>query len=136
MIIKYIVTLILLIFFMSVQSNAEKLSLSNFMWEKRLVILSLDNSNLNFLKKTKQFIVNNLCGFNDRNLEFISFQNGVNKNYQTPTFIKNQNGFWLVGYDGQIKLYSKNLSFLSTFFDEIDTMPMRIDEMSSSQNNC
>ena len=136
MIIKYIVTLILLIFFMSVQSNAEKLSLSTFMWEKRLVILSLDNSNLNFLKKTKQFIANNLCEFNDRNLEFIPFQNGINKNYQTPTYIKNQNGFWLVGYDGQVKLYSKNLSFLSTFFDEIDTMPMRIDEMSSSQNNC
>ena len=136
MIIKYIVTLILLIFFMSVQSNAEKLSLSTFMWEKRLVILSLDNSNLNFLKKTKNFIDNNLCEFNDRNLEFISFQNGINKNYQTPTYIKNQNGFWLVGYDGQVKLYSKNLSFLSTFFDEIDTMPMRIDEMSTSQNNC
>ena len=136
MIIKYIVTLILLIFFMSVQSNAEKLSLSTFMWEKRLVILSLDNSNLNFLKKTIDFIDNNLCEFNDRNLEFISFQNGINKNYQTPTYIKNQNGFWLVGYDGQVKLYSKNLSFLSTFFDEIDTMPMRIDEMSSSQNNC
>lgn len=136
MIIKYIVTLILLIFFMSVQSNAEKLSLSTFMWEKRLVILSLDNSNLNFLKKTKQFIANNLCDFNDRNLEFIPFQNGINKNYQTPTYIKNQNGFWLVGYDGQVKLYSKDLSFLSTFFDEIDTMPMRIDEMSSSQNNC
>ena len=136
MIIKYIVTLILLIFFMSVQSNAEKLSLSTFMWEKRLVILSLDNSNLNFLEKTKQFIANNLCDFNDRNLEFISFQNGINKNYQTPTYIKNQNGFWLVGYDGQVKLYSKDLSFLSTFFDEIDTMPMRIDEMSSSQNNC
>ena len=136
MIIKYIVTLILLIFFMSVQSNAEKLSLSTFMWEKRLVILSLDNSNLNFLKKTKYFIDINLCEFNDRNLEFISFQNGINKNYQTPTYIKNQNGFWLVGYDGQVKLYSKNLSFLSTFFYEIDTMPMRIDEMSSSQNNC
>ena len=136
MIIKYIVTLILLIFFMSVQSNAEKLSLSTFMWEKRLVILSLDNSNLNFLKKTKQFIANNLCDFNDRNLEFIPFQNGINKNYQTPTYIKNQNGFWLVGYDGQVKIYSKDLSFLSTFFDEIDTMPMRIDEMSSSQNNC
>ena len=136
MIIKYIVTLILLIFFMSVQSNAEKLSLSNFMWEKRLVILSLDNSNLNFLKKTKQFIANNLCDFNYRNLEFITFQNGINKNYQTPTYIKNQNGFWLVGYDGQVKIYSKDLSFLSTFFDEIDTMPMRIDEMSSSQNNC
>ena len=136
MIIKYIVTLILLIFFMSVQSNAEKLSLSTFMWEKRLVILSLDNSNLNFLKKTKHFIDNNLCEFNDRNLEFISFQNGINKKYQTPTYIKNQNGFWLVGYDGQVKLYSRDLSFLSTFFDEIDTMPMRIDEMSSSQNNC
>ena len=133
---KYYIIATLLIFFMADRTNADKLSLSNFMWEKRLVILSLDNSNLNFLKKTKQFIANNLCDFNDRNLEFISFQNGTNKNYQTPNYIKKQIGFWLIGYDGQVKLYSRDLSFLRTFFDEIDTMPMRIDEMSSSQNNC
>ena len=133
---KYLIISTLLIFFMADRTNAEKLSLSTFMWEKRLIILSTDNSNLNFLEKTKHFIENNLCEFNDRNLEFISFQNGINKNYQTPTYIKNKKGFWLVGYDAQVKLYSRDLSFLSTFFDEIDTMPMRIDEMSSSQNNC
>ena len=136
MIIKYIVTLILLIFFMSVQSNAEKLSLSTFMWEKRLVILAINNSNLSFLEKTQQFINNNLCEFKDRNLKFIPYQNSINKNYQTPKYIKNQYGFWLVGYDGQVKLHSKELSFLNMFFEEIDTMPMRKDEMSASQKNC
>jgi len=136
MIIRYIVTLILLIFFMSVQSNAEKLSLSTFMWDKRLVILAINNSNLSFLGKTQQFINNNLCEFNDRNLKFISYQESINKDYQTPTYIKNQYGFWLVGYDGQVKIYSKELSFLNMFLDEIDTMPMRKDEMSSSQKNC
>ena len=136
MIIRYIVTLILLIFFMSVQSNAEKLSLSTFMWEKRLVILAINNSNLSFLEKTQQFINNNLCEFNDRNLKFISYQESINKDYQTPTYIKNQYGFWLVGYDGQVKIHSKELSFLNMFLDEIDTMPMRKDEMSSSQKNC
>ena len=136
MIIRYIVTLILLIFFMSVQSNAEKLSLSTFMWDKRLVILAINNSNLSFLEKTQQFINNNLCEFNDRNLKFISYQESINKDYQTPTYIKNQYGFWLVGYDGQVKIYSKELSFLNMFLDKIDTMPMRKDEMSSSQKNC
>ncbi len=136
MIIRYIVTLILLIFFMSVQSNAEKLSLSTFMWEKRLVILAINNSNLSFFEKTQQFINNNLCEFNDRNLKFISYQESINKDYQTPTYIKNQYGFWLVGYDGQVKIYSKELSFLNMFLDKIDTMPMRKDEMSSSQKNC
>ena len=136
MIINYIVTLILLIFFMSVQSNAEKLSLSTFMWEKRLVILAINNSNLSFLEKTQQFINNNLCEFKDRNLKFIPYQNSINKDYQTPTYIKNQYGFWLVGYDGQVKLHSKKLSFLNIFFEEIDTMPMRKDEMSASQKNC
>ena len=76
---KYYIIATLLIFFMADRTNADKLSLSNFMWEKRLVILSLDNSNLNFLKKTKQFIANHLCDFNDRNLEFITFQNGITK---------------------------------------------------------
>ena len=136
MTINYIVTLILLIFFMSVQSNAEKLSLSTFMWEKRLVILAINNSNLSFLEKTQQFINNNLCEFKDRNLKFIPYQNSTNKDYQTPTYIKNQYGFWLVGYDGQVKLYSKELSFLNMLFEEIDTMPMRKDEMSASQKNC
>ena len=136
MTINYIVTLILLIFFMSVQSNAEKLSLSTFMWEKRLVILAINNSNLSFLEKTQQFINNNLCEFKDRNLKFIPYQNSINKDYQTPTYIKNQYGFWLVGYDGQVKLHSKELSFLNMLFEEIDTMPMRKDEMSASQKNC
>ena len=136
MTINYIVTLILLIFFMSVQSNAEKLSLSTFMWEKRLVILAINNSDLSFLEKTQQFINNNLCEFKDRNLKFIPYQNSINKDYQTPAYIKNQYGFWLVGYDGQVKLHSKELSFLNMFFEEIDAMPMRKDEMSASQKNC
>ena len=136
MIIRYIVTLIILIFSMSPQSNAEKLSLSTFMWEKRLVILAINNSNLSFLEKTQQFINYNLCEFKDRNLKFIPYQNSINKNYQTPKYIKNQYGFWLVGYDGQVKLHSKKLSFLNIFFEEIDTMPMRKDEMSASQKNC
>ena len=136
MTINYIFTLILLIFFISVQSNAEKLSLSTFMWEKRLVILAINNFDLSFLEKTQQFINNNLCEFKDRNLKFIPYQNSINKDYQTPTYIKNQYGFWLVGYDGQVKLHSKELSFLNMFFEEIDTMPMRKDEMSASQKNC
>ncbi len=136
MIIRYIVTLILLTFFMLTKSNAEKLSLSTLMWEKRLVILAINNSNFSFLEKTQQFINNNLCEFKDRNLKFIPYQNSINKDYQTPTYIKNHYGFWLVGYDGQVKLYSKELSFLNMVFEEIDTMPMRKDEMSASQNNC
>ena len=136
MIIKKIVTLILLIFFMPLQSNAEKISLSTYMWEKRLVILAINNANLSFLEKTQQFINNNLCEFKDRNLNFIPYQNSINKDYQTPTYIKNQYGFWLVGYDGHVKLHSKELSFLDMFFEEIDAMPMRKDEMSASQKNC
>ena len=133
---KYFIISSLFIFFMHDKTNADKLSLSTFMWKKRLVILSIDNSNSNLLEKTQQFIESNLCEFKDRNLELIPFEDSINKIYQTPTYIQNQIGFWLVGYDGRVKLYSKDLSFLNNFFDEIDTMPMRIDEMSSSQNNC
>ena len=121
---------------MPLQSNAEKISLSTYMWEKRLVILAINNSDLSFLEKTQQFINNNLCEFKDRNLKFIHYQNSINKDYQTPTYIKNQYGFWLVGYDGHVKLHSKELSFLDMFFEEIDAMPMRKDEMSASQKNC
>ena len=66
----------------------------------------------------------------------IFFENNKNSNYQTPSYVNNNFGYWLVGYDGGVKLFSKDASILKNIFSTIDSMPMRKDEMSSRNSPC
>ena len=43
--------------------------------------------------------------------------------------MKNKNGIWLIGYDGNVKDYSIDDSILLRLFNLIDSMPMRKNEM-------
>ena len=52
-----------------------------------------------------------------------------NKDYIIPKFIKNKNGIWLIGYDGNVKDYSIDDSILPRLFNLIDSMPIRQNEM-------
>ena len=45
-------------------------------------------------------------------------------------------GIWLIGYDGGVKLFSKEISILKNIFSTIDSMPMRKNEMSSKTSKC
>ena len=63
-------------------------------------------------------------------------ENYKNPNYQTPSYVNNKLGFWLVGYDGGVKLFSKEISILKNIFSTIDSMPMRKNEMSSKTSKC
>ena len=98
----------LFIFYLVMGNNfvmAEKISLSNYLWENRLFIISYkkgDNEIKNFVE---EFIKKNQCEFDDRNLKVIFFENYKNSHYQTPSYINNNFGFWLVGYDGGVKLF-------------------------------
>ena len=129
----------LFIFYLFMSANfamAEKKSFSNYLWENRLFIISYkkgDNEIKNFVE---EFIQKNQCEFDDRNLKVIFFENYKNSNYQTPSYINNNFGFWLVGYDGGVKLFSKDASILKNIFSTIDSMPMRKDEMSSKSSKC
>ena len=66
----------------------------------------------------------------------IFFENYKNSNYQTPSYIKGNFGFWLVGYDGGVKLFSKDASIIENIFSTIDSMPMRKEEISSKIGQC
>ena len=66
----------------------------------------------------------------------IFFENYKNSNYQSPSYITGNYGFWLVGYDGGVKLFSKEISILKNIFSTIDSMPMRKNEMSSKTSKC
>ena len=129
----------LFIFYLFLNTNlvmAEKKSLSNYLWENRLLIISLEKGNIEIKNFTEEFIQKKQCEFDDRNLKVIFFENYKNSNYQSPLYITGNFGFWLVGFDGGVKLFSKDASILKNIFSTIDSMPMRKDEMSSKSIQC
>ncbi len=131
--------ILLFIFYLFLNTNlamAEKKSLSNYLWENRLLIISLEKGNIEIKNFTEEFIQKNQCEFDVRNLKVIFFENYKNSNYQSPSYIIGNFGFWLVGYDGGVKLFSKDASILKNIFSTIDSMPMRKDEMSSKSIQC
>ena len=103
--------------------------ISELSWEKRLLVISYKNKEDQILIKTKKFISDNKCEINDRNLEIIFFSKFKNKDFETPDFIKNKFGIWLIGYDGIIKDYSFNDEIFLRLFNLIDSMPMRKGEI-------
>ena len=128
--------LIFYLFLNTKLAMAEKKSLSNYLWENRLLIISLEKGNIEIKNFTEEFIQKNQCEFDDRNLKVIFFENYKNSNYQSPSYITGNFGFWLVGYDGGVKLFSKEISILKNIFITIDSMPMRKNEMSSKTSKC
>tara|TARA_Y100000813_G_C24024948_1_gene286935 strand:+ start:284 stop:697 length:414 start_codon:yes stop_codon:yes gene_type:complete len=129
----------LIIFYLFMGNNfvmAEKKSLSNYLWENRLFIISYKKGNTDIKNSIEKLIQKNQCEFDDRNLKVIFFENYKNSNYQTPSYVNNKFGFWLVGYDGGVKLFSKDAIIIENIFSTIDSMPMRKDEMSSKISKC
>ena len=129
----------LIIFYLFMGNNfvmAEKKSLSNYLWENRLFIISYKKGNTDIKNSIEELIQKNKCEFDDRNLKVIFFENYKNSNYQTPSYVNNKFGFWLVGYDGGVKLISKDAIIIENIFSTIDSMPMRKDEMSSKSSKC
>ena len=129
----------LIIFYLFMGNNfvmAEKKSLSNYLWENRLLIISYKKGNTDIKNSIEKLIQKNQCEFDDRNLKVIFFVNYNNSNYQTPSYVNNKFGFWLVGYDGGVKLFSKDAIIIKNIFSTIDNMPMRKDEISSKSSKC
>ena len=122
---KYI--FIILILFINFEIMAKQISELN--WKKRLLLISYQNDGDQIFIKTTKFISDNKCEIEDRNLQIVFFEKFKNKDYIIPKFIKNKNGIWLIGYDGNVKDYSTDDSILPRLFNLIDSMPIRQNEM-------
>ena len=114
----------------------QKSSINQYNWNSRLLLINIDNTENELYRSLLTFQIENFCEFEDRNLIGIKFENGINNAYFTPDFISNQYGMWLVGYDGTVKEFSEDQSFLYQIFDIIDEMPMRQIEMQNSPSTC
>ena len=122
---KYIFTvLILLINFETMTKQISELN-----WKKRLLLISYQNDGDQIFIRTTKFISDNRCEIEDRNLQIVFFEKFKNKDYIIPKYMKNKNGIWLIGYDGNVKDYSIDDSILPRLFNLIDSMPIRQNEM-------
>ena len=108
--------------------------ISDFKWEKRILIISYEEQNDELFSKTIKFISDYECEVNDRNLKVIFYKKYKNKDFLTPEFIDEKNGIWLLGYDGEIKDYSQDDKIFLRLFNLIDSMPMRAKEINN--DNC
>ena len=108
--------------------------ISDFNWEKRIIIISYGKQNDELFTKSIKYISDNKCELDDRNLEIIFFENFKNKDFLTPKFINEKNGIWLLGYDGEIKDYSQDDKIFLRLFNLIDSMPIRKQEIKN--DNC
>ena len=122
---KYI--FIILILFINFEIMAKQISELN--WKKRLLLISYQNDGDQIFIRTTKFISDNRCEIEDRNLQIVFFEKFKNKDYIIPKFMKNKNGIWLIGYDGNVKDYSIDDSILPRLFNLIDSMPIRQNEM-------
>ena len=131
----------LMISFMSISMSyaSEKIILedyiNSFAWEKRIVLFISKSKYVYFINETDNFFKKNKCENDNRNLKYIRIVGDEVKKYNISEKFKNKYGMWLIGYDGQIKSYSSDISLLKEIYNIVDKMPLRKKETHKVQLN-
>ena len=84
--------------------------INSFAWEKRIVLFISKSKYVYFINETDNFFKKNKCENDNRNLKYIRIVGNEVKKYNISEKFKNKYGMWLIGYDGQIKSYSSDIS--------------------------
>ena len=132
----------LMISFMSISMSyaSEKIILedyiNSFAWEKRIVLFISKSKYVYFINETDNFFKKNKCENNNRNLKYIRIVGDEVKKYNISEKFKNKYGMWLIGYDGQIKSYSSDISLLKEIYNIVDKMPLRKKEILEQKIKC
>ncbi len=132
-----------LIFFLSTcisfAYDKHKKDLSSFQWKKRILIFNTVGNKESSRKrneKIKHWEKVNRCQIQERNLIVVIFEKGLNSIYKLSPSLRNNQGVWLVGYDGSIKDYSDNMDLLERIMKVVDEMPIRKSEMKNKASTC
>ena len=98
-----------------------------YKWKKRLLISYFhDDEFQSFMKEEiNRFFINNNQAIEERQLKHISITRDDFDTNQIPVVNKDTFGLYLIGLDGTLKRYSKDLKLLESVLDVIDSMPMR-----------
>ena len=78
----------------------------------------------------------NSCENELRNLKYIRIVGDEINKYNIPNRYINKYGIWLIGYDGEDKSHSTDISLLKEIHNIIDTMPIRKREAAEQEKNC
>ena len=110
--------------------------LSQFQWEKRILLLITDEEDIKLINGVNAFFNEQMCQNKNRNLELFKIVGDEISKYKIPKKYVGKRGVWLIGYDGGDKAYSRDLSLLNQLYDIIDKMPIRLSEMANENSNC
>ena len=133
--------LILIIFTVLIMGNSNSLIsldkiISNFEWEKRILLLIADDEDINLIRGVDNFFKEEACQNKNRNLELYKIIGDEINKYKIPKRYEGKKGIWLIGYDGGDKAYSRDLSLLNKLYDIVDKMPIRQNEMLNQDSKC
>ena len=133
--------LILIIFTGLIMGNSNSLIsldkiISNFEWEKRILLLIADHEDINLIRGVDYFFKEEACQNENRNIELHKIIGDEINKYKIPKRYEGKKGIWLIGYDGGDKAYSRDLSLLYKLYDIVDKMPIRQNEMLNQDSNC
>ena len=110
--------------------------INSFAWKKRLVLFISKSKYVYFINETDNFFKKNKCENDNRNLKYIRIVGDEVKKYNISEKFKNKYGMWLIGYDGQIKSYSSDISLLKEIYNVVDKMPLRKEEIIKQKIKC
>ena len=134
--IKKICLLFIFLTLSSTSNSSEKIDLQkqiqSFSWNKRIVLFITKGKYIHFISEVDDFFKKYKCENEKRNLEYIKIVGDEVNKYIFPDKYENKYGIWLIGYDGQVKGHSTDISLLKKIHDLIDKMPIRKREMIDS----
>ena len=110
--------------------------ITNFEWKSRLVLLIAKDDDTNLIRGVESFFEKSACQNENRNLVLYKIIGNEISKYNVPKRYQGKTGIWLIGYDGEDKAYSQDLSLLNQLYKVIDEMPMRQNEMVSQNSSC
>ena len=117
------------------EKKMNKIDLETYKWTKRILVINLKSKDKEKLSYINNWLFANKCKIEDRNINIVFFKDFKNKKYKEPSFLKDF-GFWLIGYDGEVKSFSLEEKFVNEIFYLIDQMPIRQQEMLMYKKKC
>ena len=126
--------------FPTMGNSSTKINLQDYInslsWKKRIVLFITKAKYVHFINETDEFFKRNNCKNEARNLKYIRIVGDEINKYIIPDRYMNKYGIWLIGYDGQDKSHSTDISLLEEIHNIIDTMPIRKKEMTKQNEKC
>ncbi len=110
--------------------------INDFGWEKRIILLIADHEDTNLIDGVETFFAESEGQNKIRNLVLHKVVGDEITKYTMPKKYEGKRGIWLIGYDGDDKAYSRDLSLLNQLYDLIDAMPVRQNEMLRQASSC